>query len=92
MFPVCIGHAHAFEPAIDGALPAIDTAVHVILQYEALGGTVKRDEFNGFGWAVFDTQATARACGWVVLQVAAKSFRSGCSFDRIQLSGILFEK
>ena len=54
MFPVCIGHAHAFEPAIDGTLPAIDTAVHVILQHEALGGTVKRNEFNGFGWAVFD--------------------------------------
>ena len=83
MFPVCVGHAHTFEPAIDGALPAIDTAVHVILQYEALGGTIKRDEFNGFGWAVFDTQTTARTRGGVVLQVAAKSFRSGCSFDRI---------
>ena len=83
MFPVCIGHTHAFEPAIDGALPAIDTTVHVILQYEAFGGAIKCDKFNGFGWAVFDAQTTASACGWVVLQVAAKSFRSGGSFDRI---------
>ena len=83
MFPVCIGHAHAFEPAIDGALPTIDTAVHVIFQDKAFCGAVERDEFNGFGWAVFDTQATARACGWVVLQVAAKSFGSESSFDRI---------
>ena len=83
MFPVCIGHAHAFEPAIDGALPAIDTAVHVIFQYEALGGTVKCDEFDGLRWAVFDAQTAACACGWIVLQVAAKSFRSGGSFDRI---------
>ena len=83
MFPVCIGHSHAFESAIDGALPAIDTAVHVIFQYKALGGTIKGDEFNGFGWAVFDAQTAASACGRIVLQIAAKSFRSGGSFDRI---------
>ena len=83
MFPVCIGHAHAFEPAIDGALPTIDTAVHVIFQDKAFCGAVERDEFDGFGWAVFDAQTAASACGGVVLQVAAKSFRSGGSFDRI---------
>lgn len=92
MFPVCIGHAHAFESAIDRALPAIDTAVHVIFQDKAFCGTVERDEFDGFGWAVFDTQTAACTGGGVILQVAAKSFRSGGSFDWIQLSGILFEK
>lgn len=92
MFPICVGHAHTFEPAIDGALPAIDTAVHVIFQNEAFGGAVKRDEFDGFGWTVFDAQTAAYASGWVVLQIAAKSFRSGGPFDRIKLSGILFEK
>jgi hypothetical protein len=55
MFPVCIGHAHAFEPAINGALSAIDTAVHVIFQDEAFCGAVKRDKFDGLGWAIFDT-------------------------------------
>ena len=83
MFPVCIRHTHAFEPAIDGALPAIDTAVHVIFQDKAFCSAIQRDKLNGFGWAVFDTQATARACGRIVLQVAAKSFRRGGSFDRI---------
>ena len=92
MFPICVGHAHTFESAIDGALSAIDTAIHVIFQHEAFCGAVEGDEFNGFGWTVFDTQTATRTRGGVVLQVAAKSFRSGGSFDWIQLSGILFEK
>ena len=67
MFPVRIGHAHAFEPAIDGALPAIDASIHVIFQDEAFCGTVKRDKFNSIGWTVFDAQTAAYASGRVVL-------------------------
>jgi len=85
-------HSHAFESAIDDALSAINTLVHVILQHKSFGSTVKRDELNGFGWAVFDTQAAARASGRVVLQIAAKSFRCGCSFKWIELSDVLLEK
>ena len=83
MFPICVRHAHAFESAINGALSTIDTAIHVIFQHEAFGGTVKGDEFNGFGWTVFDAQTAAYASGWVVLQVAAKSLRRGRSFKWI---------
>ena len=83
MFPICVRHAHAFESAINGALSTIDTTIHVIFQDEAFCDTVKGDEFDGFRWTVFDAQIATHASGWVVLQVAAKSFRSGGSFDWI---------
>ena len=92
MFPVEVGHAHAFESAIDGALSAVDAAIHVIFEDEALRGAVERDEFNGFGWTVFYAQTTSRTRGGIVLQVAAKSFRSGSLFDRVKLSDVLFEE
>ena len=55
MFPIGIGHAHAFESAIDYTLSAINTLIHMIFQHETFGGAVQRDKFNGFGWTVLDT-------------------------------------
>ena len=67
MFPIGIGHAHAFEATVDSALTTVDATVHVVFEYEAFGGAVERDKFDGFGRAIFYTETATRAGGWVII-------------------------
>ena len=64
MFPILVGHADALELAIHHALPAVDTAVHVIFHHILFGGTVQDDQLDRVRWAIFHTQTAARAGRW----------------------------
>lgn len=92
MFPIGIGHAHAFEATVDSALTTVDATVHVVFEYEAFGGAVERDKLDGFGGTIFDTETTPRACGRVIIQTAAEAFWSGRLLEGIELRAVFLEQ
>src|SRR5574340_91300 len=92
VLPVLVGHAHALELAARHALPAVDAAVHVVLEHKALGRPVERHQLDGFRRAVLRAQVAARAGLWVVVQHAAVALGRRQLLEGIQLRGGFLEE
>src|SRR5215212_4585497 len=92
MFPVLVGHADALELAIDHALPAVDTAVHVVGDHILLCGAVQDDQLKGLRRAILDAQAAARAGRGCIGEDAPVTFRGRGPFERIQLRIVFLEE
>jgi hypothetical protein len=90
VFPILIGHTHAFELAIDHTLTAIYTTVTMIFQDKAFCSTVQNDELNGLGWTILGTQTAASASLGVIEEFAAIASRRRDLFLGIHLSGRFF--
>jgi hypothetical protein len=92
MFPICVGHAHAFELAIDHALTAINASVAVIFQNEPFGGAIQDDQLDGFRGTVLGTQTATRAKFGIKEQLTAITLWRRDFLFRIHLRGWIFEE
>ncbi len=56
-----MGEVDAFELAAYFTLAAVEAAFHVIGHHKTLGGAVERDQLDGLGRTILDTQTAAGA-------------------------------
>jgi hypothetical protein len=92
MFPILVGHADALKLAVDHALTAIDTTIHVIFHNILFGHPIKDDQFDGIRWTILDTQAAARTSRRGVGKLSAITVWWSNSFQWIKLGVMFFEK
>ena len=68
MLPVFTGHPHAFDLAVDHALAAVYTAVHMVFENVSFCGPVDDHKLDGIRRAILDAQTAAGAQLGIVIQ------------------------